>query len=530
MLRALVLLALLAACGTPPPGSSTGGGAATAGGSVTAGGSGTAGGGAGTAGGGGMGSAGGTASGAPNHPLIIAMPRAMNTAPEAGAPAISPSHRSFWAYPGLPYVIRAAVQGGHYPYAYALQNAPAGMTIDARTGEIRWPDPQADAANIGLNVTDASGATAQTTWSIDVDASRFIFVSASAASGGNGSLASPYQRLSAIPESAHAGKVLYLRSGTYDVLDLPRSGANGAWLRVEWGSTKPTSWLAYPGEAPVLDFGFQPASGSDAPFIRISGPAVWLEGLEARNANIMMFQFGTNHYAVVRNNRMHTHGPGVDGSNAAFVMTLRGGNQQAHYMAFQDNDFSGGRDAACLKFYSNQNLLIEGNTFHDHTQSVGEGECLALKDSCLDFTVRGNLFYAMGSSIKTIGGNMNNDEVQTRGEILFNNVRAGSINALDLNQNGTLGSVWVYRNTFAGRIRVRNTDAADGPFTLYQNVIVNADTGTPPGSHIHHESVSAPGQIILRDNLTGAPGDGIIDANGSLTGSYVQYRGTRGHE
>ena len=93
----------------------------------------------------------------------------------------------------------------------------------------------------------------------------------------------------------------------------------------------------------------------------------------------------------------------------------------------------------------------------------------------------------------------------------------GSLGALRLNQNGESRRIFVYRNTFQGRIQVQNTDAADGPFTLSNNVIVNNDSGTPSGSHVFHSAVSAPSRIILSNNLVGYPSDNIVDTNGNLT-------------
>jgi hypothetical protein len=40
-----------------------------------------------------------------------------------------------------------------------------------------------------------------------------------------------------------------------------------------------------------------------------------------------------------------------------------------------------------------------------------------------------------------------------------------------------LGLWHLYRNTFVGTVRVRNTDSADGPFDFTHNVIVNSGRG-----------------------------------------------------
>src|SRR5688572_3861262 len=83
---------------------------------------------------------------AANYPLELVSPRAVNTSPAAGYPAINSENRIFRAYPGMVYNIRAAVIGGAWPYTFTLSNAPAGMTIDSRTGTINWPNPQANAS------------------------------------------------------------------------------------------------------------------------------------------------------------------------------------------------------------------------------------------------------------------------------------------------------------------------------------------------------------------------------------------------
>src|SRR5690349_12905901 len=139
---------------------------------------------------------------AANYPLELMHPRAAGTASEPGAPPIAEQHRVFWAYPGLEYNIRAAVIGGAFPYTYALSNAPAGMTIDAATGTISWPNPAAGGkAAPTLTVTDQEGATVSSSWTIRVDPSRFLFVDAvngrefDAAPPGTGSIDRPFKRL-----------------------------------------------------------------------------------------------------------------------------------------------------------------------------------------------------------------------------------------------------------------------------------------------------------------------------------------------
>lgn len=466
-----------------------------------------------------------------NYPLQILHPRAAGSSPEEGAPAISPAHRIFWAYPGLLYNIRAAVIGGVYPYTHRLTNAPAGMTIDPATGEINWPAPRSDAAKITLTVRDAVGAEVQTEWSIRVDKAKFIFVAAGR-SAGSGTLEAPYPAISAIPAGPHVGKIAYFRKGTYNVLDLPFQQTGTGWDRVEFKpSEKPTAWLAYPGETPVLDFGYQ--GSSIVPLIRLGGDAVYLDGFETAHSHNIAFQFDLPHYGVVRRMNMHHHGPGRNGANSAFLMFLTGHGNQAFGMTIQDNLFSHliqGTSNCALKLYSTTKALIEGNSFHT-TDAPGEEALVALKADNGQFTVRRNTFYDLMEQ-PAIGGNMHRSSNPTYGEILFNHVQCPGGEAINLNQDGQATRIDVYRNTFQGRVRILNTDADDGPFSFSQNIIVSTDRvgSCVPGSRIFAEGVTARERVIASDNLEGAPDDHILDATGKLTAAFQRFRGTYGDE
>lgn len=106
------------------------------------------------------------------YPLELVSPREAGTSPspDDGSPAIPAGHRIFRAYPGLEYNIRAVVLGGSYPFRFELSDAPAGMTIDSRTGEIRWPKPSGEQSRPTITVTDAEGTTRSSPWMIKVGA------------------------------------------------------------------------------------------------------------------------------------------------------------------------------------------------------------------------------------------------------------------------------------------------------------------------------------------------------------------------
>ena len=108
-------------------------------------------------------------------------------------------------------------------------------------------------------------------------------------------------------------------------------------------------------------------------------------------------------------------------------------------------------ESVTIKIYAQRKLLIEDTVHHDATVGI------ELKHDVRQFTVRNNTFYRIERT--GIGGNM--DEAQTGGEILFNNSRTGL--ALDLNQNGVATKIYVYRNTFVGRVRCATPMAKTAP-------------------------------------------------------------------
>jgi hypothetical protein len=432
----------------------------------------------------------------------------------AGTGGMTATNRIFRAYPGIVYNIRAAVVGGAYPFTYTLTNAPAGMAINAQTGEINWTNPQANASPT-ITVVDSEGTRVSATWAITVGTAGFKFVDAvNGSSSGNGSIGSPWRLMSDVDANAADTDIVYFRGGTYNVLNMPRTSVGTPWERVQWHG--PTIWVAYPGQSPVINLGYQ-AGSENGPLIRLSGANIYVDGFELTNAAIMALQIESGDYATIRRCRMHDLRLGGDGTNAAFIMTVTQPTP-ARYMVIQDTSFYNvAPESVTIKIYGQEKLLIE-NTVH-YNAPVG----IELKNDIRQFTVRGNTMHDITQA--AIGGNMHT--ATTNGEIVFNNSRGGL--AVDLNQDGMAGQIFVQRNTFVGRVEVRSTDSADGPFRLSQNVIINSDPGTPSGSHVYHLSVTDPSRVILSNNLVGNPSDNMVDANGNLTSGYVGYIGSRGH-
>jgi hypothetical protein len=461
-----------------------------------------------------------------------------NIKPIGAAPAgLDPGNRIYRAYPGIEYNIRAAVVGGDYPFSFTLTNAPEGMTINPTTGEIAWPSPRANATPT-ITVRDSAGAQVSATWPITVTTDGFVFVDAkngrsSTSDGcsttcGTGTITNPWRTIKDLYLQAPAGTFAYFRSGVYDVLDLPRVNKGGAWERVEFiDRDRPVVWMAYPGDAPEIDFGYQ-AGVESGPMIRFGGSNVYVDGFATKRSHIIAFQVG-HHDArgsTFRRLTMRETGPGITGSNAAFIMFTQNYPIQAYGVTIQDSTFCGVTgQGTTVKTYSTIKLLIE-NTTHCSAHTG-----LELKSDTSQFTVRGNTFRDFVSARPmdaAIGGNMHMVKHRTYGEILFNNVVFPTGIALRVNQDGQAREIYVHRNTFVGRVQVDPTDADDGPFTFSNNLIVSDDSG-PSGSRIYHASRTDASRTIESNNLGARPSAKMVDAAGNLTAANAKYIGTRGH-
>jgi hypothetical protein len=472
------------------------------------------------------------------YPLELVLPRAAGTAPSDGArgvglepgsplPAIPATHRVFRAYPGIEYDVRAAVIGGSYPYTFSLRDAPASMTIDPVSGQIHWPSPDADATPT-IVVTDMEGTEVSSPWTIEVTTAGFRFVDSADGEhypAGTGTLEDPYRDFVDLKEDPAAGygDIVYFRNGVYGPAGIERDNAGGAWERVDFGREDPQTFLAYPGERPILDFGF--VEGVDrAAIFRLSGG--YVDGFETRHARNIGFQLAGGNFTVLRRLDMHDHNPGgeeLDGQNPAHVMSI---DSEKWYTVVQDCDFHGMVTSGGLKLYNEGRMLIEGNRFYDGAAGVD------WKVGIERGTFRGNRLWDVTDT--GIYGNMSNRyEMFVRdGEIAYNLFLMGDVvddgwdnGAVGLNWDSEAGRIDVYRNTIVGRSYVARGDAADGPFRFARNVMITDD----PEPVVVIDG-GDPARTVLEENLVGTAADGIVDEEGRLTEAYAEYRGTHGHE
>jgi hypothetical protein len=449
----------------------------------------------------------------------------------------------FFAYPGIPYNIRAVVIAGAFPYTFALSNAPSGMTINASTGEINWPNPQANASPT-ITVTDAEGTSRSSSWDIAVTTTGFRFVDSARGDDANaGTLASPWRTFARVKAAAVSSDIVYFRAGTYNTDGMPiedqvstQFQPAGNWQGVVFEGNNPTRFIAYPGETVIYDGGYV-ANQRQGNILRIGGNSrnpVYIEGFQMRNMWHMGIQFasGTADYVTFR--KLAFDGPrfGIDGANSSALMTTSSLTDPTWYAAYSElSQVNGG--PGLIKQYSHKKGLWEdcrvngGFGGPDQKMHVVRFEVRGCRISGTTNGEQGGLFgnmqFGSGGQGETSSGEFRFNFVDRRG------AASGAI-ALDLNQNADSGPMNVYRNTFLGRVRVRNADTGDGPFNIYNNVIVNSDSGSPSGSHIYHEDVNMPSRIVLTNNVVGFPADNVVNTAGELTGDFARFIGTRGHQ
>jgi len=468
-----------------------------------------------------------------NFSLRLTYPLGVGTVP-SGRPA---NDRARFAYPGIEYNICGAAVGGSFPYTWTLSNEPAGMTIDADTGEISWPNPTSNASNITITVEDGASDTDSATWSIVVSTSGWKFVDATGGSdAAAGTLAAPWETIEKVHTSGGTDRI-YFREGTYNLDGLTPSGSVGD-THVEWndGDGRELIWLGYPGEArPLIDL---QSSGTETPYIKSDCQVLHFDHLEIANA----FRYGVqdvrgDHGLVIRRCDLYGLVGGSGGLNAALIMVSAAGDSTPHAcVVVQGCEFSDTpadwTQGVCTKWYYTLYLLVERTT----VTNCGEGH--AVKESNAQYTLRQNTF--SGIDGQAIGGDWGDNETSHGhyGEICYNNIKDAGSDAIRINQNGdqAAGPTYIYRNTVQGIPRIFHGATGDGPIVIQSNVIVNDHAAEPPFPQ-GFATDNAPDITVfdfgtgVTANLLATTAAGAVDADGVLVGAYrTSYLGTHGHE
>ncbi|HYE22753.1 MAG TPA: putative Ig domain-containing protein, partial [Verrucomicrobiae bacterium] len=486
---------------------------------------------------------------AANFPLEIVQPQ----------PGLSTLSRYYKAYPGIEYRVPIGVLGGVFPFSYSLTQAPSGMTINSVTGVITWANPTTSGSPhpVTVRVQDAVGAAVTRSWTITVTTAGFVFVDGTngthaqgfgcTSNCGTGTLTNPFRSMNdvyqdnpSVPESwrntVFNDYFIYWRGGTYGLeghMDPPT--VDRLLRTLQWrGNYKPHVWLEYPGETVVMDHNLLPdTNGVTLDWRNGDSNDVFIQGITFRDCANHCIRIGSNRVVLFENSFING-GPGMDGYNSSFVMFTGRELGTSYHIFVRDNIFDTASEYAFVKTYGLTNSVIEGNIFLNPSPRA---EGLALKHADRQVDVRSNTFDGVFTG-GAIAGNWNESG---NFEIRYNNVRNSSVttqssgHAIWINHDNLFSlPAYIHRNTFEGNVLVRFATSDQGPFYLYNNVIVNNNSGTPAGSHVSLESVADPSRVILgtgaNANLVGYTSDNVIDANGNLTAAYSQYLGTHGYQ
>lgn len=481
---------------------------------------------------------------AANFPLEITNIKPAGT----GLPAIPATNRIFRAYPGIEYNIRAAVIGGAYPYRYSLTNAPSGMSINATTGEISWPNPQANSGEITLSVSDSESTTVSTTWSITVTTAGFIFVDSNYSGVESGSITQPYSSILNLlngTTSVNNPDIVYFRGGNYTLVKF------GSTARLNIGTNllnSATTWIGYPGETVNIDGDGRMIATGAVPVLGVYFDSINLSNL----VDYGIMTKGGNSYATIR--RCSFSGLTVSSSvndNMGFFYTSHSGD--GYYLVIQDSEFSNFTGASAIgSLYYTKKALIEDN----HIFGSGGGGVSAINNGIAakyhtDYlTVRGNRIemnsgVPFGSSLNAAFSGADSVEINfnlfVRSTIVGERGLAHNFNGDGWYAEGSQKTLYYHRNTVVGDINFMFINglscANSGPYYFYDNVIINPNLTW--GSHYYTTDYfsfnwgtdmnnNPKACVVDTNNLKGGEADNIIDANGNFTAGYYQYVGSAG--
>lgn len=463
---------------------------------------------------------------AANYPLEIMNIKPLNT----GSPPITASNRVFRAYPGIEYNVRAAVIGGLYPYHFSIANAPNGMTIDPTKGVISWANPQANSGVISLTVTDAENNASTSSWSIVVSANGFLFVDGSYSGVELGTIDQPYNSIDDILAlDGHAADIVYFRGGTYTLPIFNNSySGDTKGCNLTYGGGRPHQWIAFPGETVAIDM-------QDHYLETYSQPdPYYFDNIHFFNMDNHGFRgdSANSYYTIRRCEFSDLTCSRTTNSNQGFIFVTHG-NGTGSFLVLQDNKWHDYTNTVGIgSIYFSHKILIENNSLYNQFLAGGVmSTSIAIKESVSRSTVRGNtIIVSQGHSI--LGAEVNGMYYNSSdNEVCFNYFRYENGAVSRLNPASNTGRMFFYRNTVVGNVVMKQLDgsACDGPFTFADNVFMNSYCSSNGVDLSHYSNVNSPQNCVsITNNICGNSQSGIVDGEGNLTSSYLQYVGRNG--
>lgn len=442
--------------------------------------------------------------------------------PHAG---LDTRNRFYRAYPGLEYSVPVSAIGGVFPYHYTLTVAPVGMTIDAKTGVITWPNPSVGEVEVTLQVIDAANAVQEVRWPITVTAEGWLFVDAAAPEGGTGTREAPFKTLLALYggsareakySDVNKGKFVYIKNGTYLLDGFIPNGRD-----VQWTQRQPVVFLAYPGHRPVLDlterFFFADATLDN----------FYLDGFDVTpmTAKFGFRLTGSSSDVTFWRVRFSDFAASTGSDNQSCIMACAGGDGKR--WAVVDCDFTRIHHGYGIIGYTVEKLLVGRCSFTEMDDPTGSSSLpVGPKVDCQRWVIRENhfarnavqnvwLYYAHHEGSENPYGEI---------EVAYNLIEASDAPgayALTIKQsaNPVVLPSYIYRNTIIGRIALFQYKLEDAPMHFRDNVLVSSPVTPDAKTTVTEDGIviSGPAEAVRADgNLHFEIREGNLNPDGSL--------------
>ena len=388
------------------------------------------------------------------------------------------------AYPGVEYNIRVCVKGGTWPYAFSLATAPDGMAIDASKGVITWVpnNEQLGKHDVQVDALDSAGLKTEQTFTVNVGKDGFYFVSPDGEDANPGTIEQPWKTVMRAAKgdgvADPASSVLYVREGLYmvDVPEEKTERGKTAKNALRFTAQAPRRWLAWPGEKPVIDFGWsekqwrsildnQVKRGVKEPSTKGYGHRMLLnrgtdgatfDGLEIKNMSYFGFVMRDGQKNLCwRRCRMKDLWADYR-ENPAFIFTYAvqrtgertwGKRVQAdgyQHMIIQECHFSDRHYWSPRGVHGGGFVLftVRDSVFEDNViEKIERGQCFIDKDNGWTNTYRKNHF--RGPIM--FAGQGCNDEIDFHHNLVDGYCKVGA-------QPGWIRNIWLHHNTFRGEV------------------------------------------------------------------------------
>jgi parallel beta-helix repeat protein len=363
------------------------------------------------------------------------------------------------------------------------------------------------------------------------------YVSPSGNDSSSGSINSPWKTIRKASLSVVAGDTVYIRGGIfYESVELSRSGT----------SISPISFLAYPGETPVLDGNnYTIPSTLYGPLLKINGNYIKVSGLEVRYSRGMGVALNGVNVTVSNINSHHNKENGIliTGDNGKVTNSRVWSNCMQNVNGSSGSGWSSGLSAARrpnnakisdnvvfgnwgegVSTYQASGTIIEDNTIYDNWSAN-----IYVSDAA-NVLVQRNFVYATGatsggSQVGIMMGDEKYDPPSSNIKIINNIVYSTRRNLYwwqGSNGGGMVG-VSISHNTFVNSTSSFDVQLAAGS---HSNSTVTNNIFVQEGSLPVIYSPSNPG-LVIRNNLwsktppssASGSGDIVADPKFQKTGS-----------